>query len=149
MERREIGNWLRICPHCTEYAVKKNIKDCEKFQFIMCDNCGKMYTISFANIYQKKFEQNYSDAPSQLCTIWLWEDTYSEDMPVEIHRRGGGDLTIVAYNEGGYNCTEIVLKDLLQWTAKYMPELYNKYLPKFNERKSNGQTENQEKAEKD
>ena len=147
MEHREIGNWLRICPRCKKYAVKKDIEDCKKFQIIKCDNCDKIYTTSFANIYRKDFEQNYSDGPSQLYKIWLWEDAYNDGMPVEIHQRGGGDLTIVAYNEGGYNCTAIVLEDLLQWTASFMPELYSKYLPKSKERKSNGQTKNQEQKD--
>jgi len=36
---------------------------------------------------------------------------------------------IVAYNEGGMNCTAVDLEQLLQWVATNRPELYKACLP--------------------
>lgn len=40
------------------------------------------------------------------------------EFPVELHRDGNGRLTVRAINEGGFNCTDIDLYDLLGWLSE-------------------------------
>ena len=42
---------------------------------------------------------------------------YCEEMPVLLRTNGNGLLVIEAYNEGGFNCTQVDLVDLLLWIA--------------------------------
>lgn len=62
---------------------------------------------------------------------------YAEDMPVCLAvtnglwpvgdgpRVGHGRLVIRAVNEGGYNCTEVDLEQLISWLRNNRPELLN------------------------
>ena len=47
---------------------------------------------------------------------------YGEGYSVEIGRRNSRDV-IRASNEGGFNCTEVDLIDVLKYVKKEMPEL--------------------------
>ena len=54
-------------------------------------------------------------------TISDWQKTtWEDDKPV-----GGGEvrLVITALNEGGYNCTDVDLRDVITWVKANMPEL--------------------------
>lgn len=35
----------------------------------------------------------------------------------------GGRLVVQALNEGGYNCTQVDLLDMIKWVRKHRPEL--------------------------
>ena len=60
---------------------------------------------------------------------------YGEGMPVRLAqtmglyvakgapRDGAGRIVIVAYNEGGYSCTEVDLLDVIAWVKQNRPEL--------------------------
>lgn len=62
---------------------------------------------------------------------------YSEGMKVELTTTGGefdvnkpekdwlgkGRIVIKAFNESGYNCTEVDLVDIILWLRKNRPEL--------------------------
>ena len=43
---------------------------------------------------------------------------YCEEMDVALSRTTEGRLVIEARNEGGYNCTQVDLEDLLDWLRK-------------------------------
>jgi len=46
---------------------------------------------------------------------------YNEEMEVELN--DGERPTVKAYNEGGYNSTEIDLIDIIEWTRVNRPNL--------------------------
>ena len=49
---------------------------------------------------------------------------YSDEMEVEVDREENSNRWIVrAYNEGGYNRTEVDILDLVDWLRKNNPEL--------------------------
>jgi hypothetical protein len=53
---------------------------------------------------------------------------YDEDTPflsTKVLEDGSKRLTICAPTEGGYNCTDIDLLDLLDWVKKNRPELWD------------------------
>jgi len=47
---------------------------------------------------------------------------YAEGMAVEIITRNGR-VVIKAYNEAGFNCTEVDLLDVLEWAAHKIIEI--------------------------
>ena len=49
---------------------------------------------------------------------------YSEGMEVGVDREEDSNRWIVrAYNEGGHNCTEVDILDLVDWLRKNKPDL--------------------------
>lgn len=50
---------------------------------------------------------------------------YSENMDIEIDRNDNNKLVIRAYNQGGHDCTEIDLLELVFFLKKNMPSILN------------------------
>lgn len=50
--------------------------------------------------------------------IAVISDSGYDDKPIELHRHNGR-LVIVAYNQGGYDCTEVDLGNLLEWLNRH------------------------------
>lgn len=48
---------------------------------------------------------------------------YAEEMPVELVTTKNR-LAVKAFNEAGYNCTEVDLLDLLAWVKANRPEVW-------------------------
>ncbi|MDY6895514.1 MAG: hypothetical protein SVO01_08895 [Thermotogota bacterium] len=56
---------------------------------------------------------------------------YCEEMPVKItktkglhpSKKGKGRLVVKAFNEGGFNSTEVDLLQLIEWVRKNMPDV--------------------------
>lgn len=60
---------------------------------------------------------------------------YNEEMPVELtitdgtypDKRGKGRMVIRAFNEGGCNCVDIDLRQMLLAISKTHPEIYKEF----------------------
>ena len=48
---------------------------------------------------------------------------YAEEMGVTIFIRDDGRLIINAANEGGFNCTQVDLQDVIDWVSENKPEM--------------------------
>lgn len=50
---------------------------------------------------------------------------YAEGYEVQLEQTKEGRFVVVARNEGGYNCTEVDLTDLIGWVEKHQSQIWN------------------------
>ena len=59
----------------------------------------------------------------------IMEGVREYEGPIYLDTSQGGRIVVVAYNEGGFNRTEVDLLDLIGWVQKHRPELLRSLAP--------------------